>query len=111
MLGGMPALTYWERVGVVPARARSKILVARSRAAGERAEAGESDGEVCEGSFGVDVDVDVDDGVEGEADGCEGCAVGAVVVGVGSKEETAALLVVGWPMMIKVSCVTPPTAL
>jgi hypothetical protein len=41
----MPALMYSARVGVVPVRARLKILLARSRAAGGRAVAAEGVGD------------------------------------------------------------------
>lgn len=58
----MPALRYCWSVGVVPVRARSKSLAARSRAAGGRAEGvGEVDDwtESLVGGF-VAVDVDMD---------------------------------------------------
>jgi hypothetical protein len=48
-LGGMPAWRYWARTSVVPERARSKSLVARSRAAGGSSEAEEGAWEGCDG--------------------------------------------------------------
>jgi hypothetical protein len=54
---GIPAVMYWCRVGVVPARARSKSLAAKSRAAGGREE---GDGEVVDGGW---TEVESDDWV------------------------------------------------